>query len=256
MDLTFECEINGRSLGAEQIALLSHQREIHVLHELKRAGARLERDGAPLSDDAINALAPEAAQALSIAVRRSYSFEDYEDMFREQLAASDQMWRGLRDASGDRPLQPCVADLTFHGVSYDDFARNVHSMAPFLDGYAQCNPDHFSIKRDGDELRLIEIFGMCGGPSALRLSNDPGVVVPIEHDESYPVEFAGRGALRDGMDAGNPAYHQVKPIDGGVAVRAGCALPAAAPQAMVEGHKMHLAIEFIGFARYVAGYRA
>jgi hypothetical protein len=123
-EFTFQCSIDGQDYSLELLAMVRYQRDIHVLHETKRAGATREHDGRTLSHDDINLLGAEQAFAVSVAVRNSYD-------------------------------------------------------------------------RDG----------------------------------------------------------QFKPLENGLAVKAGCCFPAKAPKEMVEGHKLHLALEFLGFARAIAAAR-
>jgi hypothetical protein len=84
------------------------------------------------------------------------------------------------------------------------------------------------------------------------LSPVPDLKVPIERDETYPFAFGAVATLVDGTDSNAPAFMQFKPIENGLALKAGCCFPAMAPKEMVEGHKLHLAIEFLGFARTIA----
>lgn len=83
----------------------------------------------------------------------------------------------------------------------------------------------------------------------------PDLVVPMERDETYPFAFGAVATLVDGTNANAPAFMQMKPIESGLAVKAGCCFPATAPKEMVEGHKLHLAIEFPGFATTTAAAR-
>lgn len=250
-DFTFECVIDGQSYSRQQLATVQYQRDIHVLHEFKRAGAPIKHEGKELTHDEINRLVAAEAFAASVATRTSYDPEGITKLFKDQLAESDEFWRELNRDAEDQPLQACIADLTITGIPYQEFITFAENMAPFLLGYAKCHPDHFYLIPDGEKLRGVEIFGMYGGPTEFLLTPDPSVSIPIGRDESYPFAFKGAAVLSDGANMNAPAFLQFKPTENGLKIKAGCAFPGKAPKEMVEGHKLHLALEFLGFTQYV-----
>lgn len=249
---TYECRIDGQNYSLELLAMVRYQRDIHVLHQLKQAGATIEHDGTTLSHEDIDLLTAEAASMISAAVRRSYDLEGIRSLFGAELRASDSWWRDINAASEGLPLQACVADIVITGISFEEFAENMKTQAPFLQDYPAVHPDHFFIEKDGETIKGVETFGMYGGPSEMWLSPDENLSVPIERDESYPFAFGAVASLPDGTNSNAPAFMQFKPMENGLAVKAGCCFPAKAPKEMVEGHKLHLALEFLGFARAIA----
>ncbi|MCI0755537.1 hypothetical protein [Teichococcus vastitatis] len=222
---------------------------------MKRAGAEVAFDGRTLSHDDINLLGADEAFAVSVAVRRSLAADDIRMLFKQQLLASDRRWRDMNAASDGLPLQACVAEIEITGISFEAFVENMKTQTPFLADYPALHPDHFFITKRGETLQGVETFGMYGGPSEMRLSPVPDLVVPIERDETYTFAFGAVETLVDGTNANAPAFMQMKPIESGLAVKAGCCFPATAPKEMVEGHKLHLAIEFLGFATTAAAAR-
>jgi len=252
---TYNCSIDGHDYSLEQLVAVRYHRDLHVLHEMKRAGANVVHDGKTLSDDDINLLGAEEAYAVSVAVRQSYDLDGIRKLFAEQLQASERMWRDMNAASEGLPLQTCVADITITGISFDEFSQNMATQRPFLEHYAALHPDHYYISKDGEKLQGIETFGMYGGPSEMCLAPVPSLSAPIERDETYPFAFGAVATLVDGTNSNAPAFMQFKPIENGLAVKAGCCFPAKAPKEMVEGHKLHLALEFLGFAKTIAAAR-
>lgn len=125
-------------------------------------------------------------------------------------------------------------------------------MHPFLDDYPAFHPDHYFVEKDGETIKGVETFGMYSGPFEMWLSPVPNLSVPIKRDESYPFAFGAVASLPDGTNSNAPAFMQFKPLENGLAVKAGCCFPAKAPKEMVEGHKLHLVLEFLGFAKAIA----
>ena len=251
-EFTFECNINGQDYSPGLLAFLRYHRDIHVLHEMKRVGANIESNGKTLSHDDINLLNAKQALAVSVAVRKSYGPDGFRALFQTQLKESEQRWRDMNAASEGLPLRQCVADITITGISFEEFAKNMQEQTPFLQDYPTLHPDHFFISKENGKLQGVETFGMYGGPSEMCLTPVPDLSVPIKRDERYPFAFGAVATLPDGTNANAPAFMQFKPIENGVVVKAGCCFPAKAPDEMVEGHKLHLALEFLGFARTIA----
>ncbi|MER5435717.1 hypothetical protein [Streptomyces sp. NPDC002588] len=120
-ELELECSINGRDYAPEHLARVRYDRHLHVLHEMKRLGAAIEHAGRPLSHDDINRLSAEDARETSIAMRQSYDVGRIRDLYKEQLRASDQLWKDANDAPEGAPLLSAFADLTVTGIALDEF---------------------------------------------------------------------------------------------------------------------------------------
>lgn len=43
-EFTFQCSIDGQDYSLKLLAMVRYQRDLHVLHEMKRAGATVEYD--------------------------------------------------------------------------------------------------------------------------------------------------------------------------------------------------------------------
>lgn len=252
---TFDCTIDGQGYSVGLLETIAYHRNLHVLHQMKRAGARILLRGTTLTDDEIDLLTAEEASQASMAVRNCYDQDGIRTLFKDQLAASEQRWRDWNDASRGLPPQTCVADITITGISFEEFSEAMSTQGPFLDDYPSVHPDHFSIGKSDGILRGIETFGMYGGPSEMCLIPVPDLKVPIERDQSYPYAFGAEASLVDGTNTNVPAFMQFKPTDTGLMAKVGCCFPAKVPKELVEGHKLHLSLEFLGFAKAVVASR-
>ncbi|BBD99643.1 hypothetical protein SAMIE_1031440 [Sphingobium amiense] len=251
-DLQLSCLIDGCSYSAKQLDGVQYRRHVHALHTLMRLGAVVNRRGQPLSHDAIDRLLPEDAREVSIATRQAYGPDGLKELYRDQLLESDKMWRAANDAAADAPLLLAQTDITVVGVSLEDLSKVV-GLNAIHHVYAALHPDHdFAI---GDEtcLEHMETFGHFGGPTWLFAHPDKSISVPVERDEEYPMLMAGHTTLAsDGTPMNLYAYHQFKPLENGFAIKQCAAFPPNTPLPIVDGHKLHLAIEIWEAAKLAA----
>jgi hypothetical protein len=91
--LRVQCTIGGKEYSYEQLARIQYERQLHVLHEMKRLGATITHGGNVLSDDDINLLGADEARAVCIAAREAYDPQGIRELFKVQLQESDQLWK-------------------------------------------------------------------------------------------------------------------------------------------------------------------
>lgn len=243
-NLQLECLIDGQSYSYRQIVQIEHHRNLHCLHEMKRLGADLSHSGESLSHDAIDLLGIKEARAVSVTVRKALGKAGLRQLFADQLRASDKMWKNISKASGNAPYKLCSADMTVSGISFDAF-QDIIALENFQRRYAEINPDHFFLEVRENGIRSMEVFGMHGGPSEVYLNLDPTLEIPFERDPDFPTLVTGYTTLASDETPINIfVAHQYKPLADGVAMRLGCLFPAATPDEIVDGHKLHSAIEF------------
>ncbi|MBK3662321.1 hypothetical protein JJE66_13810 [Bradyrhizobium diazoefficiens] len=58
----YDCSIDGQDYSLELLAAVRYHRDLHVLHEMGRAGANVVHDGKTLSDDDIQARGPQGGR--------------------------------------------------------------------------------------------------------------------------------------------------------------------------------------------------
>lgn len=240
-----EVTIGGRLHSPEQLDRLRYERDLHVLHQLKRLGARIERDGSSPTDDDIDHLTAADAHELSVATRLAHGADGLRKIYEEQRRASDRMWKEIQAASEGRPLQAARADLTVRGMTHEEFYAHVTDFSRLQSAVVQAHPEHFFFYPEEDGALAMETFGMYGVPTEVRVVADPAVPPPVPIEEGFRLLLAGRTSLaEDGTPVDIVAYHQFKPLENGMIVKLCAMFPAEAPKELVDGHSLHLAVEF------------
>ncbi|WP_173142392.1 hypothetical protein [Kibdelosporangium persicum] len=221
---------------------------------MTRLGATIDHAGGRLSHEEIDFLNAAEARTACITARQSYGVEGITHLYRDLLQASDRMWKEVNAETGKKgPMQFATADVTVTGLTIDEL-RGALGPASLSRDYASLNPDHYFIEENGDGMHAMETFGMYGAPTEMHLIADPAMPVPVEPAAGYLVLTAGSTSLAsDGTEINVLAFHQYKPLENGFAVKLGSLYPAATPQQIVEGHKIHMAIEFRSMCELAAG---
>lgn len=112
------------------------------------------------------------------------------------------------------------------------------------------NPEHYLIRpfvKDGRKYQeLIETMGMYGEPLHCILEfpqSTPGAEQVL--DGSYPYSMIATGMLAaNGEKIRIRAMHQFRDTEDGFEAKLLIQFPDHAPEELIQGHKMHLAIEF------------
>jgi hypothetical protein len=243
-EIAIGCTIEGQYHSPAQLARVQHARHLHVLHEMKRLGARMVHDGTSLSHDDIDVLGAEDAHRVSTAVRQSFSVDDITDLYQEQIRASDHMWKQANNAPIGAPLRASLADVTVTGITIDEFRDHAADPDLLERTYAQLNPDHYFCCQSDAGMHGMETFGMYGGPTEVYITTDPTISAPIVVEPDYSLLTAGYTRLAsDGTDVNILALHQIKSLPDGFAVKLGAFFPPHTPNEVVDGHRVHMAIE-------------
>lgn len=114
------------------------------------------------------------------------------------------------------------------------------------------HPEHFicSVQWDNGELIGIEPFGMYGTPTLINVTvvkdSDLNVSILADKDPSFPISMAGKTFLSDSKTAVNIPFHQFKPTSDGFEAKMAVYWPENTLQEIVDGHALHLAMEFFG----------
>jgi hypothetical protein len=250
--------IDGQAYSYAYLARIQYERQLHVLHEMKRVGATITDGEKVLSDDDINLLSTADARRVCIAAREAYDPQGIKALFRTQLQESDQLWKertlGFGDGDPMDRMRLAVTDMEVHGFTLDDMRRMNSDMEAMKKTGAAMNPEHYFVGTWERGIHGMEAFGMYGGPSEVKVLVDPSIQAPLVRDPSYPIVTTGRTLLAsDETPINIIPFHQFKPIDGGIGVKLAVFFPPRTPQEIVDGHKIHLAIEFWESFRVATG---
>jgi hypothetical protein len=253
--LHVRCTIDGQEYSYAYLARIQYERQLHVLHEMKRLGATIKDGDKVLSHDDINLLSTEEARRICIAAREAYDPQGIKVLFKAQLQESDQLWKERVQGFSDGDSVPlAVTDMEVHGFTLDDLRQMNADLDAMKANGAAMNPEHYFVDTWERGIHGMEAFGMYGGPSEVKVVVDPTIQAPLVRDTSYPIVMTGYTILAsDETPIHIVPFHQYKPIEDGVAVKLAVFFPPKTPQEIVDGHKIHLAVEFWEAFRLAAG---
>ncbi|KAA0930206.1 hypothetical protein [Streptomyces apricus] len=256
-NVAIECTVDGQPYSAEQLDTLRHVRNLHVLHQMKRLGASIELHDNPLSDDEIDFLGAEDAHDINVATTLAYGPEGIRKLFAEPLRTSDRLWKEWNAASAGLPLQQARAEIKVTGVTLEEFRAHVVDFDELQKLVVAANPDHFFFcPQKPGVARAMETFGMYGTPTEVLVASDPDLPAPFDLDEGFQLFLAGHTELADdNTPIDIIAYHQCRPLPDGIHIKLCALFPAKAPKELVEGHRLHLAVEFAATLEMIAAAR-
>lgn len=246
-DIKFTFDINGTEWKEEHIRRLEYERNLHVLHQMKRHGIAIEENGKELSDDEIDYLSEEKAWAVSINTRAKYTGEDLKKIYADSLKLSDELWKRLAFGQ-DKPMAVSRCHMRVTGISLQNFMGVIRAMQQDTRVTLAAHPEHLEGIVMDTHLYVFEPFGMYGTPTFCEVKYADvtalGAAIQADRDPEYPISMAGRTFLADGVTEINSPYHQFKPLPDGFEAKPAVYWPENTPKEIVEGHCLHLAMEF------------
>ena len=246
MTLTVNVQINNREVTQAQLDHYYYQRALHVLHEMHDLGATIEDShGETLPETAFDTLTPEVARQLLLDNKLRLGTGALKTLYADKLKESDQMWADMvAHSNGDYRQKVSRALITVSGINIlkmGNFAKDAGDDPKVSLG---ANPEHFEVTNDATGQHGMETMGMYGEPTAMDLTMK-GVDAPEPVNKKYLKRLIGSSVLAHDPEIVNAyAMHQIRPTLHGIEVLSGAYFPSAAPQALVDGHAIHLAIEF------------
>lgn len=248
-EVKFTFTVNGEEWNKSQLERLEYERNLHALHQMKRHGVEIKDGEKVLTDDEIDYLTMKKAWEVSIETRVKYTGEKIIDFYKDSLAKSDVMWREL-GFSQDKPMKVSRCQMSVSGITIQEYMAMMKSMQDDDRVGLAAHPEHFitNVMFDDGQLVGIEPFGMYGTPTLCKVMvvdvSALGEQIQADKDPDYPVSMAGRAFLTDGVTEINSPYHQFKPTSDGFEAKMAVYWPEGAPDEIVNGHSLHLAMEF------------
>lgn len=163
---------------------------------------------------------------------------------------TDEMEKVFLDAYEKSPKGEYVkaaVEVEVEGVSAQDWTQYFLSLCMSKDEDViqdKPNPEHYLIDANAGRSIVIETVGYSK-PALFTLRRDPDFSkAPEALDEDTVAANLSFGETVDGRDLGWVAFHQFKNTQKGMLAKLAIYFPSAVDEAIVEGQKVHLAIEF------------
>jgi hypothetical protein len=248
-EVKYTCKANGEMWTPTQLERLEYERNLHVLHQLKRHEIEIKDGEKVLSDDEIDYLTIAKAWEVSIETRMQYQGEKIIELYREDFKLSDSMWKEL-GFSQKKPMKVSHCDMSVTGRSLQEFMGIMRAMQEDDRVGLAAHPEHFicHVSFDDGNLLGIEPFGMYGTPTLVNVDvvkdSELSSRILADKDPEFPVSMAGTAFLADGVTPVNCPFHQFKPTADGFEVKTAVYWPENTPDEIVTGHSLHLAMEF------------
>lgn len=251
-NVKYSFSLNGEEWGRTQLERLEYERNLHILHSMKEHGIDIKDGDKSLSNDDIDYLTAEKAWDVSINNRLEYTGQKIIDIYKDSLAKSDEFWKKLA-FSQDKPMKVSQTIMKVSGVSLKEYMGMMKSLQTDDKIGLSAHPEHFvcSVTWDDGQLVGIEPFGMYGTPTLVEVKvvkdDKLGNQIKADKKADYPLAMAGETFLAsDGKTPVNVAFHQFKPTEDGFEAITAVYWPEHTPKEIVDGHSLHLAMEFYG----------
>lgn len=246
--------IDGQPYSQSMIEAFEFERNKHVLHELIHLGAEVLDGETPVSYMDVDFLSKADATRISVENRVRLGTDQLLALYGSEIDRTDQMWKDIvaNFHEGD-PYLPCITHMTVTGVTMDDLGEGLMAAMAGDSSSLAANPEHYGHVMANDVPTGFEGMGMYAGPNLMRIIFDPDTKLPIEIDPSYLPFTIGRSQLGDGTDMHTLAGHFIRETEDGLEMLLTVFFPQGTPQELVDGHKVHLASEFLGLVKAAAG---
>ena len=171
------------------------------------------------------------------------------DLLANDIEAITARVRGWVEASGGR-WRTGVAELVVPGPSATDFHQwYERAMAERRKTVLRAgHPEHFVLSPGDRGVEVVENVGETDLPWRIFYRALPDDAFPMAWDPAYPVRFGAEIVDGDGLRVGY-TMHQARDAGDGMHLHLRTLLPQAAPQALVDRHLRHFAIEFTNWTR-------
>lgn len=242
--------IDGDIYSEQQLRLIRFEREKHVLQEMIHLGAVITDHGKMVSYDDVNYLSYEDASRLVLDAKQQIGTTGIRELYKDSLERSAQMWRDIvRDYKKEDEMIRAVADIQVEGLTLEEFQKKLSFVLSGGDvSVMEEHPEHFQFtmmeNADAKDKCGMETMGMYGGPTeVIVMPGGDEMQKKVISDEGFPSAACGTSRLVDGTPRYDIAHHQMRALENGFEVLTSVYFPCNTPKEMIEGHKLHLAME-------------
>ncbi len=210
-------------------------------------GARALIAGRTLDDVAIRDIELTRARRALAYLKAKIGNAAMRDLLKDDLVHTQARNRQWVEASGGRwksgtleLVVPGPAAAVFHGYFMTMMKED---RQPEL---RAGHPEHFMNVPLGPHAEVIENVGQDDLPWFIRLDfTSPDTEFSAPWDPAYPAEHRLGAFINDadGLRIGS-AIHEMRDAEDGLHIKLTIILPDAAPNAMIDGHLQHFAVEF------------
>lgn len=252
-DYTIEFDIDGYTYSQDMIEAFEFERNKHVLHEMLYLGADITDNGQSLSYTDIDFLSKKDAARINLENKVKLGTDKLLDLYQDEIKRTDKMWKDIvANYDPDEPYQNSVTHMKVTGVTMDDLGEGLMLAMAGDDSSLAANPEHYGHVLTGDVPAGFEGMGLFGGPNLMQIQFAPDTKIPLEIPTNYLPFTIGYSELGDGTDMHTLAAHYIKDTDEGLEMLLTCFFPQGTPKELVDGHKIHLASEFLGLVKSAA----
>ncbi|WP_125704213.1 hypothetical protein [Lacticaseibacillus daqingensis] len=254
MNYEVSFEIDGNKYSQSMIEAFEFERNKHVLHEMIHLGVDVLDDGQPVSYLDVDFMSKKDAARVSLETRMRLGTDKLLDLYQDEIARTDRMWKDIvANYDSNAPTMPCITTMHVKGVTMDDLGEGLMAAMAGDSSSLAANPEHYGHVMANDVPTGFEGMGMFGGPNLMQIVFAPETKLPIKIDADYMPFTIGYSQLGDGTDMHTLAGHFIREVDGGLDMLLTVFFPQGTPQELVDGHKIHLASEFLGLVKAAAG---
>jgi len=244
--------MDGKAVTQEQIREVELKRCKFVLHDMIKLGVTPTYKGVTVKDEEIEKMEIEKAKETLSETKAKLGADGIRSVYRDRIISSNQMWREIsQNSPAYQDLQPSITEVEVKGITMQEFAQfNLYMEKKGTLLFA--HPDHFTFQSiEGGQI-IMETMGMYGEPTYCKLIITNEGYKPITPDpDTKMVMFAAGYLMSDGTDMKVVGMHQFKPTPDGLKIKMGIFFPKTTPKEIIEGHKMHLAIEFNNVLHFI-----
>ncbi|MGN0194785.1 MAG: hypothetical protein ACI39G_06725 [Pseudoramibacter sp.] len=252
--LNFKFMIDGTEWQAPHLQRMAYERNLHMLHSLRRHGIEVKQGDRVLDDDAIDFLTEKEAWTVSVDTRASLSDETTQRCFAESFKKSEAYWKA-RPFGQDLPMRKSYCYMGVQGVTLNDYMGVMNEMTHNARLILRSHPEHMNAIETPEHIIGIEPFGTYGTPTLCIVKradiSEMGPRIQDDSDPAFPVKTAGRAYLLDGTTEINSPFHQFRETSDGFEAKLAVYWPEKVPDEIVKGHSLHLAMEFYESLRYI-----